>query len=80
MKREKHQQFFLLLFLAGASTEGCLPVRGVVAFQFADGSITRLPWPKTIETDKERPRHLRGRVHYGLICSPLDLAVKPDGQ
>ena len=68
MKRENHRSFLLLLFLTATA-----PVEfrygAVVAFQFADVSV-RLPLGhKAMPADSERPRQLRERDHYGLICS-----------
>ena len=68
MKRENHRSFLLLLFLTATA-----PVEfrygAVIAFQFADVSV-RLPLGhKAMSADSERPRQLRERDHYGLICS-----------
>ena len=70
MKRENHRSFLLLLFLAATAT---IEFRhgAVVAFRFADVSVWSALGNKAILRDSERPRQLRERDHYGLICSLL---------
>ena len=70
MKRENNRSFLLLLFL---TTTAALEFRhgAVVAFQFADVSVRFRLGDKPISGDSERPRQLRERDHYGLICSLL---------
>ena len=68
MKRENHRSFLLLLFLA-ATVE--FRYGAVVAFRFADVSVRWALGNKAMRQDSERPRQLRERDHYGLICSLL---------
>lgn len=72
MKRENHRSFLLLLFLAAtASVE--FRHGAVVAFRFADVSVRQPLGNKAMPADSERPRQLRERAHYGLICGPQRL-------
>ena len=74
MKRENHRSFLLLLFLAAtAMVEFRYGV--VVAFRFADASVRPPLGNKAMPEDSERPRQLRKRAHYGLICSPQRLST-----
>ena len=68
MKRENHRSFLLLLFLAATATVE-FRYGAVVVFRFADVSVMCTPGNKAIRGDSERPRQLRKRDHYGLICS-----------
>ena len=70
MKRENHRTFLLLLFLAATVTVE-FRYGAVVAFRFADVSVTAPLGNKAMLADSERPRQLRERAHYGLICSLL---------
>ena len=65
MKRENHRNFLLLLFLTGIEFRH----GAVVAFRFANVSIKSPLGNKANPPDSERPRQLRKRAHYGLICS-----------
>ena len=72
MKRENHRSFLLLLFLAATDmVEFRYGV--VVAFRFADVSVRPTLGNKAMPADSERPRQLRERAHYGLICGPQRL-------
>ena len=70
MKRENHRSFLLLLFLS-ATVSVEFRYGAVVAFRFADVSVRPPLGNKAMPEDSERPRQLRERVHYGLICSQL---------
>ena len=92
MKREKHRSFLLLLFLIAATVEQSgrsdtlahpeLEFRygDVIAFQFVDGSVRWFPWPMAMFEDSERPRQLRKRVPYSMICRPDRFRSLKDGQ
>ena len=74
MKRVNHRSFLLLLFLAAtASVE--FRYGAVVAFRFADVSVRQPLGNKAMPADSERPRQLRERAHYGLICGPQRLST-----
>ena len=72
MKRESYRSFLLLLFLAATATVD-FRYGAVVAFRFADVSVRPPLGNKAMPEDSERPRQLRERAHYGLICRPQRL-------
>ena len=74
MKRENHRSFLLLLFLVATATVE-FRYGAVVAFRFADASVWFALGNKAKPADSERPRQLRERAHYGLICGPQRLST-----
>ena len=66
-RRERIRSFLLLLFLIHAE-EVEIRHGAVVAFRFADASVRPPLDDKVMPVDSERPRQLRERAHYGLIC------------
>ena len=92
MKREKHRSFLLLLFLIATMVERSnrrdelshpeLEFRhgDVIAFRFVDGSFRFFPWLTAMFGDSERPRQLRKRVPYSMICCPERSRHQKDGQ